>query len=63
MVDDDHRHCKVCGKAVGPDREYCSKACRSKRDLQLRSRRNYMYFIYAIMAFLVLLLALSYVHL
>lgn len=47
---------------VGLDAEFCSKACRAKRESQLSSRRSYMYFLYAIMAFLVLVLVLSYVR-
>lgn len=62
MAEGDHRHCKVCGKVVGPTAEYCSKACRAKREAQLQSRRNYMYIIYATMAILVVFLALSFLH-
>jgi predicted nucleic acid-binding Zn ribbon protein len=62
MPEVDHRHCKVCGKVVGPQDEFCSKACRTKRQTQASSRKNYMYFLYAIMVFLVLVLALSYVR-
>ncbi len=57
---DDHRHCKVCGKVCDPGEETCSKACRARRAAALQSRRNLTYLIYAIMAFLVIVLVIAY---
>ena len=59
---EDHRHCRVCGKVVGPGKEFCSTACQDKREAQNRSRKNLTYLIYAFIAFFVLLLLVSYVH-
>ncbi|HEV2316223.1 MAG TPA: DUF2116 family Zn-ribbon domain-containing protein [Thermoplasmata archaeon] len=56
---DDHRHCKVCGKVVDPQDEFCSKGCRRKRDEQLQNRRNLTYLIYASIAFVILITVLS----
>jgi predicted nucleic acid-binding Zn ribbon protein len=59
---DDHRHCKVCGKITGPEKEYCSRACREKREQTLRSRRNYTLVLYATMVFLLLLFLLNFLR-
>jgi predicted nucleic acid-binding Zn ribbon protein len=56
---EDHRHCKVCGKVVEPEDEFCSKGCRRKRDEQNQNRRNLTYLIYASIAFVVLITLLS----
>lgn len=58
-----HRHCKVCGKVCSEEAEVCSKACRAKREANLQKRRTYTYLLYAMIAFLVLLLAGNFVHL
>jgi predicted nucleic acid-binding Zn ribbon protein len=59
---EDHRHCKVCGKVVGPDAEFCSKACRRQREETQQSRKNLTYLMYAAIAFFLLLLVLTYVR-
>jgi predicted nucleic acid-binding Zn ribbon protein len=59
---EDHRHCKVCGKTVGPEAEYCSKTCRRKREEKVQSSKNYMYFLYGLAALLLILLVFSYVR-
>jgi predicted nucleic acid-binding Zn ribbon protein len=58
MAEDDHRHCKSCGKVCEPDDEVCSPACRTKRENSLRTRRVYTYLLYALMV--ILLLAFAY---
>ena len=60
--EDDHRHCKVCGKVIGPESEYCSKTCRRKREEIQANRRNLMYLMYAAIGVLVLLLLLGFLH-
>lgn len=62
MGGDDHRHCKVCGKAIPPEAEFCSKGCRRKREAQLQSRRNLGYLMYGAIAILILITVLNYVH-
>ena len=61
--DDDHRHCKVCGKVTGPDKDVCSKACREKREASTTTRRRYTNVLYALVIFTVVLLVLYSVHL
>jgi predicted nucleic acid-binding Zn ribbon protein len=60
---EDHRHCKVCGKVVGPGEEFCSKAHRRERERMVANRRQLSYLMYAAIAFFVLLLVTQYVHL
>lgn len=58
----DHRHCKICAKAIPPNEEFCSEACRMKfEEWQRKERRGryVLYIIYAvIMAALFLFLVL-----
>ncbi len=61
-MEDDHHHCKVCGRVCATDQDTCSKACRAKRETASRSRKNLTYFLYAMIAFLVLLAAVSFLR-
>ena len=54
MVEEDHRHCKVCGRVCPVDSETCSRACREKRAQQLQSRRMYTYLLYGAIALLLI---------
>lgn len=58
----EHRHCKVCGRMIDPQLEFCSKSCRRQREATLQGRRNLTYLIYGGIAFFVLLLLLEYAH-
>jgi predicted nucleic acid-binding Zn ribbon protein len=58
--EDDHRHCKVCGRVCGPTEETCSKACRAKRDDMLRSRRTYTYLMYGAIALVAIVFISKY---
>jgi len=55
-MNDDHHHCKVCGKVCAVDSETCSRACRDKRARSLESKRNSTYILYGLMAVLIVLL-------
>jgi predicted nucleic acid-binding Zn ribbon protein len=59
---EDHRHCKVCGKVVGPGIEFCSKGCRRQREELLQNRRNLTYLLYGSIAIVVLFLVVSLLH-
>jgi predicted nucleic acid-binding Zn ribbon protein len=59
----DHRHCKVCGKPVDPEKDVCSKACRQKREQLAATRRFYTYLMYATIIVLVAVLAFQFLHL
>jgi predicted nucleic acid-binding Zn ribbon protein len=59
-VSDDHRHCKVCGKVCTPGEETCSKACRTKREQTLQTRKMYTYLMYGVVALLLILLVATH---
>ena len=61
-VEDDHRHCKVCGKQIGPDEEFCGKAHRQQREESQRSRRNLTYLVYASIAIVVIVFLSGFIH-
>lgn len=61
-MEEDHRHCKVCGKVVDADEEYCSDKCRTRREDAARSRRNFTYLLYGIMFLLVVVFVASYLR-
>lgn len=55
----DHRHCKICGKAIPPNQEVCSERCRKIYEgMQRREKRtrNLMLIIYAVMFGVIFLL-------
>ncbi len=62
VVEDDHRHCKVCGKVVAPGKDVCGPACRDRREAMARTRRAYVYVIYATIGFIIVLFALGFIH-
>lgn len=53
MSEEDHRHCKVCGRVCSPDEETCSDDCAQKRARLAQTRRMYTYLIYAAILLLV----------
>lgn len=54
MTEEDHRHCKVCGRVCPVDADTCSRACRERRAAQLQSRRTYTYLLYGAIALLLI---------
>jgi predicted nucleic acid-binding Zn ribbon protein len=60
--EEDHRHCKVCGRVCAVGEETCSRACREKRAVQLASRRNYTYLLYVAIAILLIVFIASAVR-
>ncbi len=57
----DHRHCKVCGKAIPPNQEFCSEKCRKAyEDAERRQKRmkNIFLLVYAVI-FIVLFLLIA----
>ena len=59
-MEDDHRHCRVCGKVCSADTEFCSKTCRQKREETIATRRRYLYILYALIAITILLTVVNY---
>jgi len=56
---EDHKHCVVCGKAVSPDKLFCSQECedRLKQQQKRMSRmRMYMMLIFFVLLMLILIL-------
>ena len=60
-LEDDHRHCKVCGRVCGPTEETCGPACAEVRERRARSRRTYLLLIYGMALLLLLLLVSPYI--
>jgi len=56
----DHRHCKVCGRTCAPGDETCSAPCQEKREATIRTRRFYTNVMYIVIAFLAIILAISF---
>ena len=52
--EDDHRHCKVCGRVCGPGTVTCSRACERTMEDRARSRKNYTLLLYGAIALLLI---------
>jgi predicted nucleic acid-binding Zn ribbon protein len=47
----DHRHCRICGRAIPPDKEICSEECmqvQARIEARQRRMRNIMLIMYAV---------------
>ncbi|RLI77100.1 DUF2116 family Zn-ribbon domain-containing protein [Archaeoglobales archaeon] len=53
-----HRHCVVCGKAIEPDKIYCSDECEDVMNKEKKRQRNFMIFMFAILIALFILMVL-----
>lgn len=55
-----HLHCSICGKAIPPDKKFCSQACRDKyvgyESKQKKKNKVQMIFLIGLMGMLVLML-------
>lgn len=40
-----HRHCVVCGKAIEPEKVFCSDRCEKKYEEERKRQRNFMIFM------------------
>ena len=49
----DHRHCKVCGKAIPPGEEFCSDECRQKYMGWIEKEKKTKRMIYVIYALII----------
>jgi predicted nucleic acid-binding Zn ribbon protein len=56
-----HRHCKVCGKAVAPSDETCSDECATTLKARQKSKKQtqYLYYVSIVVLLIVLWLSLS----
>jgi len=57
-----HLHCIICGKAVPPDKKFCSQACRDNylvhEKKQKKKGRIQMIFLFVMMGFMFVLMFL-----
>jgi predicted nucleic acid-binding Zn ribbon protein len=53
-TEDDHRHCKVCGRVCDVSAETCSRTCAERRAAQLQTRKTYTYLLYGTIALLLI---------
>jgi predicted nucleic acid-binding Zn ribbon protein len=63
MPEDDHRHCKVCGKVIVKGEKVCSASCRETMEANARTRQNTMYLMYGGLAFILFLLVVGAIRL
>ena len=57
-----HLHCNICGKAIPPDKKFCSQACRDKylqyEHKQKKKSRVQMIFLFVMMGLMFVLMFL-----
>jgi len=51
-----HTHCHICMKAIPIGETYCSEECKQKFRSMLRKRRLMLYFMYAMLIALVIVI-------
>lgn len=54
-----HYHCQICGKAIPLGETFCSEECKQKYQTMLRRRKLMLYFMYGILAALIIVFVLS----
>jgi len=57
----DHRHCRICGKAIPPNQEFCSENCRSiseRMEARQKRMRNLLIIMY-VAVFLIIFIMLA----
>jgi predicted nucleic acid-binding Zn ribbon protein len=57
----DHRHCRICGRAIPPDKEICSEECmqvQAKIEARQKHTRKMLLILYVVifLVFLIMLL-------
>ncbi len=53
-----HRHCIVCGKAIEPDKTFCSDECKEAWDKERKRQRNFtilMFFVFLGLLFILMM--------
>ncbi|MHA1272423.1 MAG: DUF2116 family Zn-ribbon domain-containing protein [Promethearchaeota archaeon] len=55
-----HSHCSICGKAIPPDKKFCSQTCRDKylkyEMKQKKQGKMQLIFLFVLMGFLMFML-------
>ncbi len=54
-----HRHCIVCGKAIEPDKTFCSDECKREWDKERKRQRNFTIFMFVMFVLLFLFLMMT----
>lgn len=55
----DHRHCRICGKTILPDQEFCSEKCRKvNEDMIGREKRMRKILLVVYIVMMIVLVAL-----
>ncbi|HTT35614.1 MAG TPA: DUF2116 family Zn-ribbon domain-containing protein [Thermoplasmata archaeon] len=60
-MDDDHRHCRICGRVCAVGNETCSRACAEKREAQQRSRQTNVRLMYLLIVVVAVVFLLQFV--
>jgi len=53
-----HRHCIVCGKAIEPDKKFCSDNCQKEYEKERKKQRNFTLMMFVLL-FLVLMFLMA----
>ena len=51
-----HRHCIVCGKAIEPDKVFCSDDCEKEYENERKRQRKFTLIMFAMLFFFLLFL-------
>ena len=54
-----HLHCRICGKAIPSDEDFCSDLCKEKMEAMVKKRKTFNYIFMGLMAFLIFMLVMS----
>jgi len=44
-----HKHCRICDKAIPVDEETCSEECKTKLEALIKKRRTNVYIIWGLL--------------
>ncbi|KYK33453.1 MAG: hypothetical protein AYK22_06570 [Thermoplasmatales archaeon SG8-52-3] len=54
-----HAHCHMCGKSIPTSETLCSEDCRQKYQTILRRRKLMVYFMYGMLAALIIIIVVG----
>lgn len=54
-----HKHCRICGKAIPVDETFCSDECREKWNAMVKKRKMMMYIMYGMIFIFIFLILFS----
>ncbi|MDI9646654.1 MAG: DUF2116 family Zn-ribbon domain-containing protein [Archaeoglobales archaeon] len=53
-----HRHCIVCGKAIEPEKKFCSNECEETMKREQKRQRNFTLAMFGLLFILLLMMLL-----